>query len=272
MNTTPTGVSFSSNHLELYDHNSNIESYIVPILVPEDVADDTEVSFQLNVANVAKESPLIPNEKDINYELSITATAKIGESYEGEFEVEDTTYTASANLTDKVLTGGIVDRDNYKISMKYADVAKVKMLIMATPAEESKGAVDNKILARKLTFFTYTASEGESSGWTGEIIEGNQSTESSALNYEVTGYGKGTITITWNAEKFEIDPYFLEDMQDEILTNDGKNTKVTFSVDSGTIDYYLIQFYRKQDREDGEASGFRYTYVKSTSETGSSTE
>ena len=240
MSLNSKGVCFSSNYLELYNSDISIfDSYAVPILVSDELAPDDDVTFKLNIANVSKRAPLTPNKNNIEYALDIRVNAKAGESYSGKFKVNSREYTDSFTLDNNMLNGGIVDRNNCSISMKYSDIDKVEMVIKAIPTVDTQDAVNGKILARKFTFFAYKDNGDDSSGWTASIVEKSNSIDSSALNYELSGYGEGNITINWNSDKFEIDPFFVEDIEGETLSENS----ITFPVDSATKDFYQIIFF-----------------------------
>jgi hypothetical protein len=102
---------------------------------------------------------------------------------------------------------------------------------------------DNKKLANILS--TTLNGSTQNTGWTGQFtdIQTDRTPEDyDGFNYQVSGNGYGKLTITWNCEKIEISPWFLEGRD---LTKDTeKNTKsISFKVGEDNVESYAIQFY-----------------------------
>ncbi|MBO4432110.1 MAG: hypothetical protein J5852_01125 [Clostridia bacterium] len=87
---------------------------------------------------------------------------------------------------------------------------------------------------------------GATDNWTGSFRD-NQSSAPSAYdgyNYQITGTGSGTATISWDATKVTLSDVSL----DLLLSIDGSSksgNSITFPVDSDVESRYDLQFYKK---------------------------
>lgn len=114
----------------------------------------------------------------------------------------------------------------------------------AVPNGNTVANVNSKMLARKLFTAVYTEGNANAFSWLAKLSDrgGKQPKDYHTYNFEVSGTaGKGTVTIGWNKNYVEIDPFFLNN---RTTVTSGDYTTLTFDVDSSVESYYLIQFYR----------------------------
>jgi len=96
-----------------------------------------------------------------------------------------------------------------------------------------------------------SVSNSTDNNWTGELTEPRESgrnvSDYDAFNYVVTGSGAGTITLKWNANMLEINPFFSENEGiTGTITEDGNGYKtLTFTVTAvQPKNRYSFQMYR----------------------------
>ena len=113
---------------------------------------------------------------------------------------------------------------------------KIKIKIIAVPEQSSEEAVNFQKLAAILSFADYEVNKN----WTGHFIDSQTHTpdDYDAFNYEVSGNGAGTVTVTWP------DSLLLS----KWATN-GEQTSnsYTFNVD-GTATAIQFQFYKNPEK------------------------
>ena len=74
----------------------------------------------------------------------------------------------------------------------------MKIQVVAEPSEESKETVNRQKLAAVFSFADYEAVKS----WTGHFLDsqanGRTPNDYDAFNYEISGNGAGTVTMTWS--------------------------------------------------------------------------
>ena len=266
--------AFSSNYLIIHEKNiddTNIDDYIVMLSSDED---NDSCLFYLDIYNFAANNFNLPNEFDIVYNLEFVIKPLGSHTLSDGYEINETSLSDISgkeqytyNLTNQKILGGTIHTAEYKMQIPIDDVENIEVTVKAVPSDPSSiKATDNKILARKLKFSKSASQITDSFNWVGKFQDRQGSTVStdySAINYEITGKGEGTIDLEWDSTKFEIDPFFTVS-DGNTITDDGTNKKLHLNVNSDTQSYYLIQFYRKDvvDSETWEVLDSLFTFTK----------
>jgi hypothetical protein len=263
-----SGTMFSSNYMSLWD--SGATAYGTKSFAYNETEDAP--AFTVTVCNYAQDNPKYVNGSDITYTLTATLVDREGNAYDTSkltaaelacYKVNNTAFVnGTATLTGQTLSGGTKSKISYTITMDSVHMSEVYVLVKAVPVADSLAATDNKILACK---FRGTVSNAQrSAGWSGSFTDAKVDSEPSALdgfNYEITGYGVGTITLTWDSTKVAISPWFLADegVSGGVTTSGGKSS-VTFSV-SAKDSSFRLQFYRVAAASADETSDMVRGYV-----------
>ncbi len=247
----------------------------------------TTNSFTFNVCNYAQGAKTSWSNKDINYSLSIeildSSNAAVKDSgILKDFEITrtesgkttaDTTVTLDKWVSDntyKLSTGDSCSEDEFEISFPTKYIGTYKIKIVATSDVTGYTSI-GRIIA--------TSEASASTHWTGtftDSIVGDVSLKPSELgsvNVKISGQENEYMIITWETDYFEIDPWFLEDLEKELsdcklseyeLTTETSSSSTVESGDSkssssgnvkilkfevGSIDQpnqYYISFFRTQ--------------------------
>jgi hypothetical protein len=254
--TAGAGLRFSSNYMGAYSLDDNAYS-IRTLSFAEAVSAPT---YSISVCNYAQSDPAAVNESDITYTFTVTLVDRAGDPYTGEltyssYKLNDTPFTGvSLSVSGQKLTGGERSKKVYTITVDKAHLSDVYVKVEAVPdSDASKSATEEKKLARIL--YGTLESAQRTAGWTGRFTDAMLDSDSSALdgfNYEISGYGAGDITLTWDNSKVTISPWFLQDHGITSVATDGTKSAVTFSVAADVETTYRLQFYRVVPAADDE--------------------
>ena len=247
ISTTKTDdTRFSSNYLLLIDMET--KEYPLRRISPAEIPDNdvTYYSFTVQICNYVFGNMVLYNNADINYAFTVKVMTKdnsgtLPYGVEG-ITVNNTSIGSSGEMTkeDNILTGGSATSHSYRIIVPETLKDVVNIEISATPKAGSYTAVDNQKLAAKISLSTFTPSEN----WTGKFID-NQSInvcDYDGFNYEISGNGKGTITLKWT-DNLQLSPWFVNDV------NATKKDEKEYSFAVGTTESsptaYQLQFYKE---------------------------
>jgi hypothetical protein len=252
--TTESEAMFSSSMLKQISI-SNItdeNNYATSDVITGTAEDETRVNFSFEVYNYAPNTPTRVNPADIIYDLTVTLTgSNITNTSNYSVKNEDNDATGFAGSTCTIsnlsLRRGVVSVNRFTVTMPKQDVtAGVKFAIKAVPHDSSRGVVNDMGLAIVVTPVFIDDTPAAMNSWSGRWVEKTFSatkslkpSECSAFNYEISGVGKGKLTLEW-PDALEIDPFFLE----SIGISESSGNSVTFPVDSSQQAAYTIRFYR----------------------------
>lgn len=250
--TTKINTLFSSNYLKLWNSEAGIAKEQQYVVLQAD-KDTNQVKIQLAIRNYYGENTARVNSHDINYALSIrlsgattsgNLSSYLVEYSSGSIDVDAPTKTWEK--TNCVLTGRKISENIITITMPKDDLGKVSFEITASP--ENTSYTNGFSLAGIIL----PVLEGDMRSFQceGSFIDadtGKMPKDYDAFNYEVSiSTGIADITLTWDPEKVEIDPYFLKRIG-KTNADIVKNQKYTISyeMDYSEKSNELIQFYRK---------------------------
>lgn len=237
---------FSSNYLYLMDKNET--DYTTRRLSGTPVKEGDTVTgynFTVQVCNYLYGNEELVNPKKIDYQLKASwKGGKIPENVK-DITVTQGSTTASFLAEEGKLTLSGTLPANQATKQEYTffvpaalkDTAQLEIVVEPTDAS-SYSATNQQKLAAVITLAEQTPNHT----WTGHFIDDptyqNQVSDYEGFNYEISGSGKGTVTLTWDS-KLTISPWFKDDADATL-----NNTTCTFDVDSNKTSAYQLQFYR----------------------------
>ena len=112
----------------------------------------------------------------------------------------------------------------------------MKIQVVAGPSDESKETVNRQKLAAVFSFADYEAVKS----WTGQFLDSKDKEPDAydAFNYEISGNGAGTVTMTW-PESLQLSKWATNGTQE--------SGTYSFEVDGATT-AVQFQFYRNPEK------------------------
>ena len=231
---------FGSNYLtplNLTDNNYSIRR----ITLSEE---DGKNTFTVKVCNYAWGDEALYNTKDITYTVQAKLIAmdggKLPESITN-ISINAIPFKANGEceLTSQKLSAGKASENTYRFELPAELKNKIEIQIVVEPTSESEEAVNSQKLAAVISFADYESVKS----WTGHFLDsqanGRTPDDYDAFNYEISGNGAGTVTMTWP-----------ESLQLSKWTTNGKQVtgSYSFEVDSATT-AVQFQFYRNPENK-----------------------
>ena len=231
---------FGSNYLTLLNLTDNNYS-IRRITLSEE---DGKNTFTVKVCNYAWGDESLYNTKDITYTVQANLIAmdggKLPESI-AKIRINNIPFNANGEceLTSQKLSTGKARENTYRFELPAELKNKIEIQIVMEPTSESEEAVNSQKLAAVISFADYESVKS----WTGHFLDsqanGRTPAAYDAFNYEISGNGAGTVTMTWP-----------ESLQLSKWTTNGKQVtgSYSFEVDSATT-AVQFQFYRNPENK-----------------------
>lgn len=235
---TQSDTMFGSNYLSLMGINdTNIPVKRISLAESND-----EYTFTVQVCNYVWGDESLYNPRPITYTMTAELISMDGGSLtEGctKIKMGDTSFSADGkcNLGSQTLATGDANTKEYKIEIPTFLKDTIKINIIAEPEESSKEAVNFQKLAAILSFADYEVNKN----WTGHFIDSQtdrKPDDYDAFNYEISGNGAGTVTVTWD-ESLLLSKWTTNDKQ--------QNGSYTFNVD-GSATAIQFQFYKNPEK------------------------
>ena len=231
---------FGSNYLTLLNLTDNNYS-IRRITLSEEGNKNT---FTVKVCNYAWGDESLYNTKDITYTVQANLIAmdggKLPESITN-ISINAIPFNANGEceLANQELKAGKAREITYRFELPAELKNKIEIQIVAEPTSESVEAVNSQKLAAVISFADYESVKS----WTGHFLDsqanGRTPANYDAFNYEISGNGAGTVTMTWP-----------ESLQLSKWTTDGKQVTGPYSFDvDGAMTAVQFQFYRNPKNE-----------------------
>ena len=231
---------FGSNYLTLLNLTDNNYS-IRRITLSEE---DGKNTFTVKVCNYAWGDESLYNTKDITYTVQAKLIAmdggKLPESITN-ISINAIPFKANGEceLTSQKLSAGKASENTYSFELPAELKNKIEIQIVVEPTSESEEAVNSQKLAAVISFADYESVKS----WTGHFLDsqanGRTPADYDAFNYEISGNGAGTVTMTWP-----------ESLQLSKWTTDGKQVTGSYSFDvGGATTAVQFQFYRNPKNE-----------------------
>lgn len=234
---TQSDTMFGSNYLSPL--NLSDTNYPVKRI---SLSDDTNCTFTVLVGNYVWGDESLYNPKDITYTVTAKLLSMDGGDLPADYssiKMNETPFGDAGELTkenQKLPTGKAVTNE-YKFEMPGSLKDKIKIQIVAEPDDLSKEAVNNQKLAAILSFSGYEAVKN----WAGHFLDSQTNRtpdDYDAFNYEISGNGAGTVTVTWE-DSLQLSKWATGGNQ--------MNSPYTFTVDGSTT-AVQFQFYRNPEK------------------------
>ena len=230
---------FGSNYLTLLNLTDN--NYSIRRITLSEEADKN--TFTVKVCNYAWGDESLYNTKDITYTVQAKLIAmdggKLPENITN-IKINDIPFNADGKctLSSQDLKAGKARERTYRFELPAELKNKIEIQIVVKPTNESEEAVNSQKLAAVISFADYESVKS----WTGHFLDsqanGRTPDDYDAFNYEISGNGAGTVTMTWP-----------ESLQLSKWTTNGKQVtnSYSFEVDSATT-AVQFQFYRTPEK------------------------
>ena len=142
----------------------------------------------------------------------------------------------TCTLENQKLETGSAKKIGYQFVIPADLKDKVKIQVVAEPFDESKETVNRQKLAAVFSFADYEAVKS----WTGQFLDSkdNEPDAYDAFNYEISGNGAGTVTMTW-PESLQLSKWATNGTQE--------SGTYSFEVDGATT-AVQFQFYRNPEK------------------------
>lgn len=248
---------FSSNYLSLMHSNDTCPAKRISLAE----SNDNKYTFTVLVCNHVWGDESLYNPKNISYTLTAKLLSMdggdlpegctgangitlnvLGDSVETHIFGENGEEKGVCTILGQELKTGAAAQKSYQFIMPKALKDKVKIQIEAVPADGSKAAVNNQILGAVLSFADYQVTKN----WTGHFIDSKENGKNpgqyDAFNYEITGNGAGTVTVTWSDELL-LSQWAMENGKELTHNNTNSTYSYKFTVDNSTT-VKQFQFYR----------------------------
>ena len=244
---TQSDTMFGSNYLSLM----NLSDTSIPVKRISLAESNGTYTFTVQVCNYVWGDPTLYNPKDITYKVTAKLISMDGGNLPDNctgIEMGGKAFNEDGALTldNKTLATGSAQTKSYSIVIPKDLKDKIKIKIEAVPENISADAVNNQKLGAILSFADYEVTKN----WTGHFIDSKtdrKPDDYDAFNYEISGNGAGTVTVTWN-DSLLLSKWATNDKQ--------QNGSYTFNVDGSTT-AIQFQFYKNPEKwsaqEDWEA-------------------
>ena len=230
---------FGSNYLTLLNLTDN--NYSIRRITLSEEADKN--TFTVKVCNYSWGDESLYNTKDITDTVQAKLIAMDGGNLPesiAQIKINDTEFNANGErkLTNQELKTGKAGENTYRFELPAELKNKIEIQIVVEPVSESVEAVNSQKLAAVISFADYESVKS----WTGHFLDsqtGRIPADYDAFNYEISGNGAGTVTMTWP-----------ESLQLSKWTTDGKQVTgpYSFYVDGATT-AVQFQFYRNPENK-----------------------
>ena len=234
---TQSDTMFSSNYLS----QMNLDDQNYPVKRISLAEKDRSCTFIVQVCNYIWGDSKRYNLNDITYNVTAQLYAMDGGKLPDNItniKMNDTSFgiNGTCTLENQKLETGSAKKNGYQFVIPADLKDKVKIQVVAAPSDASKESVNRQKLAAVFSFADYESVKS----WTGQFLDSkeNDPDEYDAFNYEISGNGAGTVTVTWP-----------ESLQLSKWVTDGTQTSESyrFEVDGATT-AVQFQFYRNPEK------------------------
>lgn len=249
-------VRFTSNYMQACTNNTQPANYASrTVLFGEEAKNQTALTLEIEVYNYINGSTDLVSEDDITY----TMTIQVVDGSEG--AVYNVTNDAGNSATqnpdgtyifeNQILKGRTPNSHKYTVTFPGSDIDKGKIIATAVPTNLS--LTNNQKLAAVIALCTAdSAAVFRCTGTFTDASSGGKPADYDAFNYEVAiSSGQAKVTVTWDKDAVEIDPFFLEKLKKRGTSYqingeayEQNDSSLTFLMDQTTgAGDYLIPFY-----------------------------
>ena len=234
---TQSDTMFGSNYLTLM----NLNDTSIPVKRISLAGNDSNYTFTVQVCNYVWGDESLYNPRQIYYTMTAKLISMDGGSLPvgcKDIKMGSTSFSVDGkcDLPTQTLDTGGANTKEYKIEIPTFLKDKIKIKIIVTPEKSSEEAVNFQKLAAILSFADYEVNKN----WTGHFIDSQKDRKPDdydAFNYEISGNGAGTVTVTWD-KSLLLSKWATDDKQ--------QNNSYTFDVDGSTT-AIQFQFYKNPE-------------------------
>lgn len=239
---TQSDTMFGSNYLSLMGINDTN----IPVKRISLAESNGAYTFTVQVCNYVWGDPTLYNPKDITYKVTAKLISMDGGNLPDNctgIEMGGTHFDAYGEwtLNNQTLAAGSAQTQSYSIVIPKDLKDKIKIKIEAVPENISADAVNNQKLGAILSFADYEVNKN----WTGHFIDSKEKDKTpeqyDAYNYEISGNGAGTVTVTW-PDSLLLSEWVIKDGK-QVGKGENNTSSYTFTVDGSTT-AVQFQFYK----------------------------
>jgi hypothetical protein len=240
VSTTATKQMFSSDVLYTYNEEAGSPSTRMMSFS----ADSDSNTFQFTICNYVQGDEQAYSTKNIAYTLTVDLLDSKGKVVEDTDVLEKYQLDGKAFSSDeieKVLLGSKASEDTYTISVPTELMSEYKIRIIA------KSNVSNYLPIGRIISTAKTSVSVHWSGTFTDSIVGDTAhspSELGSINVRISGQENEIMVISWDTDYVQIDPLFLENLDDDFII-EKDDSMIKFEVGSiGQPSQYYISFYR----------------------------
>lgn len=247
---------FSSNYL--YEHRGG--EYFRHAVA---VAENTDTILYLSICNFPQKDNTKFSSSDITYTLDIEVVDKDGNT------VNLTPPALTPSTAEYELPGGQTSTNIFAVTFTHNQVLALQDCFVRITASSTSGLSPKRVLAAEFKLVSASALSGE---WKGRFTDEEDPKDLDAFNYEISGTGKGTLTVSWDGSYVTLSKWCREDLVPKSAdsptgstTGTSTEDSISFSVDGENQTSYLLQFYRLRGRTDQDVPpNIKVTWVEET--------
>lgn len=240
---TQSDTMFGSNYLSLM----NLSDTSIPVKRISLAGNDDNYTFTVQVCNYVWGDESLYNPRPITYTMTAELISMDGGNLPDnctDIKMGEQTFGKDGALTlnSQYLATGSAQTKSYSIVIPKELKDKIKIQIEAEPESISADAVNNQKLGAILSFADYEATKN----WTGHFIDSKEKDKTpeqyDAYNYEISGNGAGTVTVTW-PDSLLLSEWVIKDGKQVEKGENNTSSSYTFTVDGSTT-AVQFQFYK----------------------------
>ena len=249
---------FSSNILLEYDNEKNdIQGKSLSF------STDGSIVFKVSVCNYAQGDAGKYASENITYKIFFSLIDQNGNTVTDQkvisgYKWGDKSFSALKEVND-TLNGGTESKNIYNVTVPAADMKKYKIRITAVPDNNRY-----KPLGRILYFSEDIASSEWRISYLSDELKQN-AYDLGCIHIKLTGSEYARLTLTWDSEHVQIDPWFLKDIKnDKNATVGADKRSLTFTAGGNTgKNQYNIAFYRTRPVHGDDSNAETWNDIKS---------
>lgn len=251
---------FSSNILLEYDNEKNdIQGKSLSF------STDGSIVFKVSVCNYAQGDAGKYASENITYKIFFSLIDQNGNTVTDQnvlsgYKWGDKSFSALKEVND-TLNGGTESKNIYSVTVPAADMKKYKIRITAVPDNNRY-----KPLGRILYFSEDIASSEWRISYLSDELKQN-AYDLGCIHIKLTGSEYARLTLTWDSEHVQIDPWFLENIKKDenaSATVGADNKSLTFKAGGDTgKNQYNIAFYRTRPVHGDDSNAETWNDIKS---------
>ena len=252
---------FSSNLLLAYGKENEIQGKSMSFSA------DGNNTFKVSVCNYAQGDAGKYASEDIKYNINVSLLDRNGvtvtdPSILSQYKWDNDSFSALTQPVSGTLTGGEESKHIYSVTVPAADMQKYKIRITASPSDNNRYKALGRIL--------YFSEDIASSEWRISYLSDEQNQEAyelGGIHVKLTGTEYARLTLTWDTNHVQIDPWFLEDIKNDTnasasVETDNESLIFTAGRDTGKNRYDIV-FYRTKPVHGDDSSPETWKNIQS---------